>query len=196
MYVLHSLKICAIWKLLKVLHILKISNICNGLHNVIVYTTCLHKTGCQKLSNRRFCYKQKNVWCNKMNIKFISGVWISSAHLSIAAIQNQLETREQTCALVLNVLPKTANTTQKYGLLPHSSKFSRWNPCPNQQVLGSQNRVCLVLSWSRSDTCSLQLLKVTLQLDLVVQWNLYNPDTCRPGKSVLIMEVSWFPRLD
>ena len=23
-----------------------------------------------------------------------------------------------------------------------------------------------------------------------LQWNLYNPDTCGPGKSVLIMEVS------
>ena len=41
-----------------------------------------------------------------MNVKFISGVRISSAHrlLSIAAMQNRLETREHTRALVPNVL--------------------------------------------------------------------------------------------
>ena len=41
-----------------------------------------------------------------MNMKFISGVRISSAHriLSMVAMQNQLETREHTRALVPSVL--------------------------------------------------------------------------------------------
>ena len=41
-----------------------------------------------------------------MNMKFISGVRISSAHrlLSMVALQNQLERREHTRALVPNVL--------------------------------------------------------------------------------------------
>ena len=41
-----------------------------------------------------------------MNVKFISGVQISSAYrlLSMVAMQNQLETREHTHALVPNVL--------------------------------------------------------------------------------------------
>ena len=58
-----------------------------------------------------------------MNVKFISGVRISSAHhlLSMVAMQNQLETREHTCALVPNVLKQQIPLKNKDFHLPVAS---------------------------------------------------------------------------
>ena len=83
-----------------------------------------------------------------------------------------------TCSLVPNVL-KQQIPLKKIQTLPVylasfpvpvylRSKFSRRNPCPIHQVLGSQNRVCLVLSLGISG--SLKLLTVSLQLDFVVEY--------------------------
>ena len=48
-------------------------------------------------------------------------------------------------------------------------------------------------------TCNLHIIKIfyvmcNWSIINEVQWNLYNPDTFGPGKSVLFMEVSLFPR--
>ena len=101
-----------------------------------------------------------------MNVEWVQ---ISFAHLPSLNSSNTKSPWNKGAYLRSSTeLSKTANTTQKYGLLPNSSKFSRWNPCLSHQLLCSQNRVCLVLSWSRSD--SLKLLTVSLQLDLVVKY--------------------------